>query len=148
MQNEGGVFTADKIIGIIIMVLSAVCGLCGLVGAGILGAVGASLPGMAASGGQGAPTTQEAAAAAGLLGMGAAVFAVIVIVVSALNIVSGYGIMKSARWGFLFSAILNGVWILFNLPNFVANIIGIIFSAAILVYCILRLTGNLGPKPV
>ncbi len=126
-------FLADKVIGIILMVFSALGVLCG-----IFIAAGMSLVGLGAAteGGEGA------AAAGALAGIGA-VAGFVVIIWSVVGIVIGYGIMKSLRWGFLVGAILSGISVVFSLVGL--NVLGFIINGALCAYCILRLVGRLGP---
>jgi hypothetical protein len=69
----------------------------------------------------------------------------LVIVMGAVNFIVGLGIMKSAKWGFLFGSIWNGLGTVLNLVSI--NILGLLISGGLLAYCVLRLTGQVGPKP-
>lgn len=129
-----GEFLADKVIGIILMILSAL----GVVG-GICTAAGMSMIGLGAAVSGGG---EEAVAGGALAGLGA-VLGLIVIAWSAVGIVTGYGIMKSLRWGFLVGAILSAISVVFALVGF--NILGFLINGALFVYCLLRLMGRLGP---
>lgn len=131
-----GEYAADKVIGIILMILNG-CGVIGgmliLLGAGALG-----------------PTVEVegktiATAGLGLLGG-------LVLLMSAVGIILGYGIMKSAKWGFIGGTV---VFALNTISNVVQlreaggqGVVSLAIAAAGAVYCILRLTGSLGPKPV
>lgn len=91
---------------------------------------------------------QEARSAADFLGMTAAslLLAGIVVVPAALSIAVGRGIFfKSAKWAFILGAVLYGIGLALNLIGF--SILGILISGALFTYCLLRLTGNLGPRP-
>ncbi len=92
---------------------------------------------------------QEARSAADFLGMTAAslLLAGIVVVPAALSIAVGRGIFfKSAKWAFILGAVLYGIGLLlFSLIRF--DIILFLISGALFTYCLLRLTGNLGPRP-
>jgi hypothetical protein len=128
-----GEFLADKVIGIILIVLSVL----GVLG-GICIAAGMSLAGLGAMGAGG----EEAIAGGALAGLGAAV-GFMVIIWSAVGIVIGYGIMKGLRWGFLVGAILSAISVVFSLVGF--NILGLLINGALCAYCILRLMGRVGP---
>ncbi|MCL6624157.1 MAG: hypothetical protein K6T17_06005 [Fimbriimonadales bacterium] len=125
-----GEFLADKVIGIILIVLSVLGGICICPGMSLagLGALGAGEVGAIAGG--------------ALAGLGAAT-GFIVIVLSAVGVAIGYGIMKGLRWGFLVGAILSGISVVFSLVGF--NVLGFLLNGALCAYCILRLTGRLGP---
>jgi hypothetical protein len=138
-------FVADKILGIFIIIGAVCCGLVGLAAAGIIGLAG-GFAGQAMT--EGGATAQEAAAATALFGLGGVAVAVIVMVISATNLAVGIGILKSARWGFLLGAIVNGIWFLMQLPSLGENIFSAMFSLGVVVYCVLRITGNLGPRPI
>lgn len=135
-------FVADKVIGILIMVLS-VCGVIGgvMVMAG-MGMLAAATSQAAQQGGQDAA---GAAAAAGMFGMTGAILGFAIIAMCVVSIAVGFGIMKSAKWGFVLGSIWNGIGTVLNLVSF--NVLGLLISGAILTYCILRMSGNVGPKP-
>jgi hypothetical protein len=128
-----GEFLADKVIGIILIVLSVLGVLCG-----IFIAAGASFLGVGAlSAGK-----EEAIAGSALAGLGAAM-GFITIIWSAVGIAIGYGIMKGLRWGFLVGAILSGISVVFALVGF--NVLGFLINGALCAYCVLRLMGRVGP---
>lgn len=133
---SSGEFAADKVIGIILMILNT-CGVLGglmlLLGAGALG-----------------PTIEVEGKAISTAGLG--LLGGIVLVMSALGIVVGYGIMKSLKWGFIGGAVVFAINTISNVVQLrdagAQGMIGLVIAAAGAVYCILRLTGGLGPKPV
>ncbi|MCH8275881.1 MAG: hypothetical protein IH851_13960 [Armatimonadetes bacterium] len=139
-QPQGVPFAADKVIGIIIMVLAA----CGVI-LGIMLTAGGGLFSEAfeqAAAQEGA--TAEEAAVAGMMGIGVALAGVLIIVMSGVSIAIGWGVMKSARWAFILGAVWYGIGALLNLVTL--NPV-VVIPAALVVYCILRLNGTWGPKP-
>lgn len=127
-----GEFLADKVIGIILIVLSVLGVLCG-----IFIAAGASFLGVGAlSAGK-----EEAIAGSALAGLAAMGF--ITIIWSAVGIAIGYGIMKGLRWGFLVGMIRWGISVFFAVLGF--NVLGFLIDSALCAYCFLRLMGRLGP---
>jgi len=140
-------YATDKVLGIIIMILSGcfvVLGGLGFLGGGFLAAGGAA--GAASAGGTNAAGT---AAAAGVGGAAIMIASAVLVIVALIGFAVGYGIMKSLRWGFLVGAVLYGLNALYNLSQMghANGILGLLISAGLCVYCIMRLTGNLGPKP-
>src|SRR5437588_641466 len=128
-----GAYQTDKVLGIIIMVLS-VCGVIGggmaFLGGGLLAAGGAT----AAAGTAGS----NAAGSAALAGAGGAflmIISVVLIISSLIGFAVGYGIMKSLRWGFLVGAIvygLNTLLQLFGLSHPTAGgVLGLLIVAAL-----------------
>lgn len=109
-------FVADKVIGIILMILNACVGIGGLVliaGAGAIGASGVQVEG-------------KTIAAGGLGFLG-----VVAIVLSIVGIVIGYGIMKSARWGFIAGAVVFGINAVTNLAGLAqdaSNVLGLLIA--------------------
>lgn len=146
--NPGDPHPADKPIGIVIMVLSVCCLGGGIALAAGIGAMGAMAGGAAAQGGQG---SQDAAVAAGMMGLGAAVLGVVTAVFGALGIATGYGIMKSAKWGFILGSVVYGLNTLLNVLSIASqgaqSIIGLAISGALFAFCFMRLTGKLGAPP-
>jgi hypothetical protein len=143
MQPENS-HPADKPLGIVIIILSALGACGGLALAGLGGFMGAA---------GGAAATQEGsasgAAAAGAIGGMTAIIGLVLVAVSVLNIVGGVGVMKSARWGFMLTGILSAISALLNLVNFdVKGILGLAIAAGVAVFCFMRLAGKLGPTPV
>jgi hypothetical protein len=135
----------DKVIGIIVILLS-VCGV--LFGAAVmagLGIIAAAIGSSGASAPAGSADAAAAGAAAGLFGMAGAVLGGVVIVMSLVSVVIGFGISKSAKWGFWLGALWYGLWSIVNVLGF--NLVGLVVSGLLLTYCILRLTGNVGPRP-
>lgn len=88
---------------------------------------------------------KEASAVAGLFGVSFALVGGILVVHAALSIAVGWGMFKSAKWAFILGAVLYGIGLALNLIGF--SILGILISGALFTYCLLRLTGNLGPRP-
>jgi hypothetical protein len=131
-QYPGQPFKADRVIGIIIMVLAALMAMCLTIFAslvvGFFGAVVQSAPPGDFPAGGPVP-----AAAAGMV-------VLVICGVAALQMASGYGIYRGQRWGFWMAIVLN-VIALGGKGGGSALAIGI------LLYCILRLTGAIGPKP-
>jgi hypothetical protein len=137
-------YKSDRPIGIVIMVLSGLCGVCGMLtvaGVGMLGAAAASQAG----------TSNDAAAAAAVGGV-AAIAAIVMLIVGGLGLAVGFGIMKSAKWGFVGGAVLYGLYAINNILSVVGGqmsaIGGLAICGAVIYYCVQRLTGKLGDKPV
>ncbi len=120
---------ADLPIGIVIIVFSglAILGSIALIGLG--GAVGVA----------GAGTTATA------VGGSVALIGMILLAVSVINIIGAVGIIKGARWGFMITGIMSAISVVLDI--FHLNILGILISGAVAVYCFLRLSGQLGGKP-
>lgn len=139
--GPGEPYQTDKILGIIIMVLSVCCTVAGgaaMAGMSMLAGMGAA--GAASEGGAG---SGEAAATAAAVGGVAAFIGIILLVTGLLGVATGYGIMKSLKWGFILGAVVYGLNTVANIASF--NIIGLVISGALLAYCVMRLTGKLGP---
>lgn len=135
----------DKVIGIIVIVLS-VCGVLG--GAAVmagLGFIAAAIGSSEASAPAGSSDAAAAGAAAGFFGLAGAVLGGVLIVMSLVSVVVGFGITKSAKWGFWLGTLWYGLWSIVNVLGF--NLVGLVISGLLLTYCILRLTGNAGPRP-
>lgn len=87
--------------------------------------------------------------------VGASLF---LIVTSSILLASAYGIYKSRRWGHLVAAVMFGLSLLLN--TFAAlvvllmgkmtgwNDVSLLPQLAVTTYCIRRLTGRFGPRPV
>lgn len=121
-------FVWDKVAGIVAIVINICCVavVAGL--ASVLAAIGLSagaVPGLAA---------------------GAIVGFVLLAVIasSVLGVVAGVGMIQGRRWGFILGAVVFGFAAISNLSG--GNGIGVGLEAALAVYCILRLTGNAGPR--
>ena len=139
----GQEYANDKIVGIIIMILSlcgVVIGGLAVVGGGFIAAGGAAAANTA-NNGAAVPT----AAAGGMV----AIVGIVLLVLSFMSIAIGWGIMKSLRWGFLVGSIVYGINMVLNLMslNQSRGILGLLIGAALFAYCVMRLTGKLGPKP-
>ncbi len=141
MQNQGE-FVADKVIGILVIVLSSCVLVCGVSIAAGLGLIGAGIFGAARGGGVGAA---EAATAGSIVGLTGVALGGLLIVSSGISILIGWGISKSAKWAFLVGAVWYGLGLVANFVQF--NVLGLLPTAGLLVYCVLRLSGSLGPKP-
>jgi len=149
---SSNVYPNDKVVGILIMVFAAICnvavGFLGVIGGGVLAAGGAS----AAAGAASNTGAAGAGAATGVVGAGIMVLSVILILMGVVGLAVGYGIMKSLRWGFLVGTILYGLGVLNSLAGLsrggIGGIIGLLIVVALFVYCLMRLIGKLGPKPV
>lgn len=140
---QDSIHPQDKPIGITIIVLNALCGGLGLLAVLGLGAI-AAMGGAAAAGSGG---SADGAAAAAAVGGIAAIIAIVVVVLCAVGIIAGFGIMKSAKWGFQLGAVVFGLNALSNLAQLPQGVIGLLISGALCYYCIARLTGKIGPKP-
>jgi hypothetical protein len=133
-------FAPDKIVGAIILLLS-LCGTClgiGLTGLGAAVGIGGVTGGLAS----GQPEI------AGGSAIGAGVLGVVGVVIAALygiNIVAAIGIMKGVRWGFVLGAVLTGLATLTSLSG-ADGFLSVLPSAASCAYCVLRLTGKIGPR--
>jgi hypothetical protein len=138
------VYANDKVIGIIIMVLS-LCfvglGSMMMLGGGVLAASGA-----AASADPAIQKASSDAAAAGVTGAVLMVASVIMIATGFLGVAIGYGIMKSLRWGFIMGTVVYGLNLLGTFQS--RNMISLVIGAALFAYCLMRLLGKIGPKPV
>jgi hypothetical protein len=132
----------DKPVGIVIMVLSA----CGVIAGGL--ALGGG--GLLAAGGAASANTSTGAGGAAVAGGLVMILGVVILIVSLLGFAIGYGIMKSLKWGFMVGTIVYGLNSLANLANLSGGkgILGLAISVALFIYCFMRLTGRLGPKPV
>ncbi len=138
--NQTDYRPVDKIVGIILAVLS-LCGvLCGgliAAGSGMLGAFGISQARQAGA--------QDTAPIAFISGAGLLV-GLSIATLYLLNVAGAIGVMKSARWGFILTAIMSGLAALASLGGQTLWLDSLPNLAAC-VYCILRLNGTLGPKP-
>ncbi|HVL38657.1 MAG TPA: hypothetical protein VM328_04620 [Fimbriimonadaceae bacterium] len=131
--NEMG-YDTDKIVGIVLIVLS----LCGAMCGSLMLGVGALIGGASAG-------FLPVAAAGGI----AAVVGGVILATSLLNIGAGIGIIKSQRWGFLLACVLTGISILAVLIDLSGmSFLALAANAGIFVYCFMRLTGRLGPTPL
>lgn len=136
-------FPADKIMGIILIILAALgaCGSLALVGLG--GLVGGA--GISAGGAQGAGAV--AAAGGGVMVMG-----VILLAICVVEIFAATWMMKSLRKGFLIIVILGGLGLILNIVTMTSshttNFFGIGSGLIFPIYSALRLFGALGPKPL
>ena len=139
-QPQGAPFTADRAVGIIIMVLFACCLVFGIT----LTAGGGLFSEMFEQAVAQEGATADEAAMVGMMGIGAVVVGIFIMVMSGVSIAIGWGVMNSARWAFILGTIWFGIFALLNLVQLSP---GIVFPGAPLVYCILRLTGTVGPKP-
>jgi len=136
-QNYGQVgFPADKGVGITIIVLSS----CGLLAAGIIILGGGAMASMGGS--LNGRNAQELSTG----GLGVAAVGGILLVTTLISMAAGIGVMKSAKWGFILGAVIYGLSLLGNLVR--VNIIGLVIAGSLFTYCVLRLTGKQGPKPV
>jgi hypothetical protein len=122
-------FGADKVVGILIMVLYSCASIFGLL----------ALLALSAASGQ---VTERVTPALTAL-------ALALVVISVGLIITGYFIMKGAKGGFIAGAIVFGLSTVGNLFQLgdPKRIIGTILGVAAFVYCVARLTGSLGPKP-
>ena len=140
-------FVSDKVIGIILIILNAIgaCGGFAIMGLGTaFGGIMQQAADNAVSKGQATP--EQAKAVATLFGMGAGLFGGLIVAACILGIINGFGIFKSARWGFIMGIALSAVHIILSISS--VNFISIIIAVATIIYCAMRLTGNLGPKPM
>ncbi|MFI5385862.1 MAG: hypothetical protein ACHQ50_07050 [Fimbriimonadales bacterium] len=134
-------FPPDRVIGIVIMVGSALLAVLGIVVSLFLSVVRSMMPviGDLSAG-------DNANSKSGPLPMhpDPRFFAILIAVVLAIGILqftSGLGIMRSRAWGF-YAAIAASV------IGLCGGVLGIVFSVALIIYTIMRLTGSVGPKPV
>lgn len=125
MSND---FVWDKVVGIVMMITNLCCA-----GTVIALAMGATALGFAGGLG-GALAVGSVAGILALLIAGSAI----------LSIAAGYGVMQSQRWGFILGAIVFGLAALSNGSTGNGISVGLDLVAAI--YCVLRLTGNVGPR--
>lgn len=121
-------FVWDKVAGLVAIVINICCvafvaGLASIFAA--VGLTAGAVPGLAA---------------------GAIVGVVLMLVIgsSVLGVVAGFGMLQGKRWGFLLGAIVFGLATLSNLSG--GNGLGVGLEAALMIYSILRLTGNVGPR--
>lgn len=141
-----GVYSYDKVWGIVIIVLTGL-GACGSLFLGGLGAaVGTVGAGSLATGANGTADGRAAAAAVGAGGGLLAMIGFIMAAVFVAQLVGGIGILKSLRWGFLVTGGFAALGVLLSLVHL--NIIGIILHGGFLAYCAMRLTGKLGAAPL
>lgn len=124
--------TTDRIVGILI-ILTSLCGVC--IGAGVMGLAAGIFAAGFPQDKVGASVGAGLASMAGLFIAG----------VYALNVAGGFGVMKGRRWGHLLTAILSSLTFLSGFSGHGA-VTGLP-SLAAAVYCILRLTGQLGTRP-
>ncbi len=133
-------FVPDLVIGIILIIFSA-CGIIAGLFLGGMSAVVATNSAEIASGG--GITAGDARTAGGIMGL----LSIFVVVICVLQIIVAVGIIKGARWAFIAAIVLNAISVITSLINFqTQNILSIVISAAMIIYCSMRLTGNLGPK--
>jgi hypothetical protein len=64
-------------------------------------------------------------------------------VLALVFLLAGFGLWRSERRGFVFAILGFGICALTSSATGLA-----ILAVAILIYCVLRVTGNLGPKPI
>lgn len=139
-------FTADMVMGIILIILAALgaCGSLALVGIGGLGAA-AGATGAA----NGAGTAGTSVAAAGGLVM---VMGIVYLIACVANIVGAIGMIGSKRKGIQLVMIVGGISLLISIIlgvvsgglNFVGILTGLIFPG----YAAARIFGKLGPTPL
>lgn len=145
MSNDS-VYTADKVLGIIAAVLGGGCNC--VIGAGLvgLGAFGGAIVQQTATDPSVSPQdAQNAAAAVSAFGAMGGLVGGLLILVAIGSIAGGIGMFKGLRWGFLITAILQGLAFILNLVSM--NIFGVLICGALTVYCVLRLIGKVGPQP-
>ena len=71
------------------------------------------------------------------------------ILIVVLNIIIGAGITRSARWAFIAGLVLNTLLALTNMALMLAfDDLATLATIMIAVFCYLRLSGRVGPKPV
>jgi hypothetical protein len=131
----------DKVVGIILAIFAACGTLCGgalMLGGGALGTLIAT---SGAAGSRGESAMGGAIAGGVLFAIGAVIFACYL-----LNILGAIWVMNSQRKGFILTAILTGINALAALSG-ATLYLDILPTIAACVYCILRVSGNLGPKP-
>ncbi len=144
-MNPSGT-VADKVIGIIIMILSGCGAACGIALTAGLGLGGLALSGAAAS--EGGADAAQAATAAGFFGLAGAALGMMVFGMMIVSFFVGFGIFKSARWGFIVGSAWYGLITALNVVQFeLRGGLGLLISGCLCVYCVLRLTGNIGSKP-
>lgn len=129
-------FQADKVVGIIMIVLAAL-GACGsLMVMGLGGLVGAA----------GVSTRGEGAGVAAAAGGFVVFMGIIWLAICVVEIFLATWIMKSLRKGFMIVLILGAIGLLINIVsmNFIGIVLGLIFPG----YAAMRLYGNYGPPPL
>ena len=140
-------FVADKIIGIILIVLNCLisCVGFGMIGFGpaVTQAIKQEAENQTA---KGQMTTEQAQAVTSFLGMGLATFGAILLALAVLGIIDGFGIFKSSKWGFIMGIVIGCIYVLVSVTPFKPLIL--VLGAASIIYCAMRLTGNLGPRPM
>ena len=126
MRNAGS-FEADRIVGILVMVLSALACVGGVAILGLLSAFVFAGP-IASQHHMGVPAAISGVALIFIVGA------------TILQFASGYGIYTGQRWGLIMGLVLNAVTLLGgNMHSFIA--------IGVLIYCICRLSGSIGPRP-
>lgn len=121
-------FVWDKVAGIVAIVINICCVIAVTGLASLLAAVGlaaGSLPGLAA-------------------GAFVGIVMIAAVSLSLLGVIAGVGMLQGRRWGFLIGAIVFGLAALTNGGG--GNTMGVLIEAGLAIYCLLRLTGNVGPK--
>jgi hypothetical protein len=142
----GQKFVADLVIGIIIIVF-AVCAF--LAGIAVLGIGGLAATGGLTAGAGSDQATKEAAAAVTTAGGVAAIWGVLLMAASVGAIAGAIGMIKGAKWGFMLIIIIEVINVVSGfMVSGMTNIFNLAVPAALVIYCVLRLGGQLGPKPV
>ena len=140
----GGVYAKDKNWGIAIVVFSILGILCGglaTLGGGAMTAFGAAGAATATGRQSGAGSVAASGGLVMMIGIATALLSIV-------RLVGGLGVMKGTRMGFLITAGVSALLILFNLGSLPSGIISIVISGIILYYCYSRLSGKEGPTPV
>lgn len=132
----------DKVVGIILAVFS----LCGTLCGGIMVVAGTTAASYFGSQAASNPETKGSLLPAALVGGGAAVVGLIIFGCYMLNVLGAIGVMQSRRWGFILTAIFTGINAMAALSG-TTLFLDILPTAAACIYCILRLSGNLGKAP-
>jgi hypothetical protein len=126
--------SVDKVVGIIVAVYASLGVCCG----GAIGLSGGALAAMIGTQGEAIPAV--------FVGGWAVVIGLFIAATALLNLFGGLAMAKHKRWGFLVCAIMYGLSALGGFSGY-AGFLNIIPDLAICVYCALRLSGSLPPKP-
>lgn len=140
MTQMGNRYETDRIVGAIMLGLS-LCGACGIATLGGLvglffGTATKSIP----------PDfrTNSAVHTALPLFIGAVMF--LMFAVCLLNAIISIGVMKSSRRAMLWASFTTGLGAALSLTGG-DGFVGVLPNLVFCIYCIMRLNGNLGPKP-
>lgn len=120
---------ADLPIGILIIVVYGLAAL-----AGLLGFLGGAAVGAGAS-----------ASVGGFV----MIVSIVLLLVSVLMIAGGAGIIKGARWGFMVCGVMATIGVVLGLFSFAGamSVVRLLIGVALAIYCFMRLSGQLGPRP-